>query len=368
MQEKNYALAAYYATMAGLFSWVTGFLIVSFFLKISIGPIGIMVKMFYYHVLYFYLYIAIFSTGYAIFLFFWLLYRPSSRISSLPGMLLGMILIVSVVSFPCGMLYQLQDMLEGFYPPDIWGKLLGEWRDYFPVGWMVVLMSVPLNILAVIGFFATTHFCVVRYERAYQPWLYRKLSKWNAGHPDRLFFVVGTLLFIMAIACGSSYIEYDAERLNPMGVHIPHIRPFGWLIIGMIVPIVEGLAMSLTFGCWIFKYIHRKLAWAVLFIVSFSMATFNIWNMLPQNVFIRTLGPVYQKSMRLQVLSSMDSFSDGVTIRGKFHCPGDLMTELKTGHGMNSDNLIPLDGSTLIIKPVGKDLYAFEKRPPFRKR
>ena len=172
----------------------------------------------------------------------------------------------------------------------------------------------------------------------------------------------------MASACGSSYIKYDARQFDSGFIYIPQIRPFGWLIIGMIIPIVEGLAMSLAFGCWVFKYIHRKLAWVVLFIVSFSMTTLNIWNMLPQNVFIRTMGPVYQKSMRLQELSSMDSFSDGITIRGKFYCPGDLMTELKTRHGMNSDNIIPLDGSTLIIKPAGKDLYAFEKRPPFRKR
>jgi len=136
----------------------------------------------------------------------------------------------------------------------------------------------------------------------------------------------------------------------------------------MIVPIVEGQALALTFFCWLFKFINRKLAWTVLVAASLSMAVTGIWNMLPQNVFIRTLGPAYDKSMRLRTLSVMDSFNDGITTAGTFDCEGDLLAELRADRGMNADNEIAAGPFVLKITPLGNRLYEFRYSPVFRPR
>lgn len=319
--------------------------------------------MFSYHIECFYLYLAIFSIAYGIFLFFWLLYHPRSKKKTFFLSFLSLIAIVSIVSLPCGMLYQLQDMLAGFYPTDIRGVLWGGWRHYLAVGWLMVLSSMPLNILAVAGFFATNHYCVARYEQGYRPWFYRRLAKWNAEHPNRLFFIVGTLLFIIVIACGLSSIEYQRNEPRWLdAVYILKVRPYGWLIIGMIFPFVESLACGLAFCCWIFKLIHFKLAWIVLFVASFSMFLFSFWNILPQNAFIRTMRTSYKKSMRLQELSVSDSFNGGIMARGKFSYQGDLLAELKAETGMDfSQSDSPF---ALKITSLGNRLYSFETLYP----
>jgi len=366
--KANVSLAAFYAVSAGLFGWVAGCLAVLLLIVLIRFPIFSLYRMFSYHIGYFYLYLAIFSIVYGIFLFLRLLYHPGSKWKSLCVSVLGIAGIVSVSSIPCGMLYQLQDMLEGFYPDDIWTMLVRDLSGCLSVGWQIVLLSFPLNLAALIGFFVVTRFCVKRYERGCRPWLYRKLAKWNAAYPDRVFFAAGAILFIIALGCCTSHIDYEYDRYFLGSIYIPRIRPFGWFILGMIVPIVEGQALVWTFFCWLFKFINRKLAWTVLVAASLSMAVTGIWNMLPQNVFIRTLGPAYDKSMRLRTLSVMDSFNDGITTAGTFDCEGDLLAELRADRGMNADNEIAAGPFVLKITPLGNRLYEFRYSPVFRPR
>ncbi len=342
--NKNYALAAYYAISAGILGWVAGCMVVLLLIGAWPLAVGIFIRMFCYHIEYFYLYLAIISVLYSIFLYLWLLYHPHSRKLYILFSILGPILLISAASLPCGMLYQLHDMLAGFYPQNIAGKLWGDPLNYLVVGWMVVLLSVPLNILAAIGFYTVNHHCVKRYEKGEEPPFFRKLSKWNAEHPNRLFFAVGVLLFILVIACCAGHIDYVDTTSK---IHIPRWRLHDWFFAGILLP----AAPFLTLCCWLFKFIDRKLAWGLLFAGSFSLVVLFTWKALPQNVFIRMLGPSYRTGMRLIRLSQTGSFRDGRTTTGRFHC-----------YWSRDDGTIAADASGLKITPLGNSIYSFERK------
>lgn len=363
------ALAAFYAVTAGICSWLLGcFLVVLWTNIFQRAPIGALIRMFCYHIHYFYLYLAIIDLFYMVFLYFWLRYHPRNKVLYGLFSLAGLVLIVSLSAFPCGVLYELQDMLSGFYPNDIPAKLFGNWMAFVPVCWLTVFLSPVPFLVGIIWFFAVNRFCINRFSAQRQPWLYRKLVQWNTRYPARLFLIVGTASFVIAIGCGLGNIEYTESSFRH-GIYIPQWRPFGWLIIGgLIFPIVEFLAFCLAACCWYCRFLSRRLAWAVLLAGTTALAVFGIWQTLPQHVFIQSMGEAYQKSMRLDKLYRKDSFNDGITTRGEFHYRGDLLAELRQAGKLNADGTLPVGAFTLYLTPLRDGVYSFESRPPPRQK
>lgn len=131
--------------------------------------IGTLPRMFLYHIKFFYLYFAVIALVYGGFLLLWFRFHPKTKWKFVLMLTLGGFLIVSVSSYPCTLLYILHDMQAGFYPKNLWGAFFGQTRDFLLVGWYIVLLSFPLNLLAVFAFFFLTRKLTRIYDSENEP-------------------------------------------------------------------------------------------------------------------------------------------------------------------------------------------------------
>lgn len=114
------------------------------------GGFGGLYRMYMYHEQYPYGYIAIVSVVFAITSQFWLRhchrYQGGMRWLS---MLAVMLLTVILSSIPGGVLWTLHDMRAGFYTEGarFWNDLRGGAGTGLVIGWLVIAISIPYNIV-----------------------------------------------------------------------------------------------------------------------------------------------------------------------------------------------------------------------------
>lgn len=323
MTKMKKSLAIFYALSAGTLVWISGCIIFISFMATLRLPVVLLFGQYFYPVQFFYLYFLIIALGYSGFLYFWLLYHPQTAKKRFWFSILGLLTMLSIAIIPCALLYELQDMLYGFYPDDIGKKLFSYWRNWFFVGWVMLIFSFPISIPALVGFFFINNFCVKRFEQQYRPRLYQWLSECRSKHPRKFFFISGVILFVIALGCNMWAFDYDDEANYWHYIYIPqgHLNP--WFFIGF--PFVVLLASIPAGVCFLLRSINQKLAWWVMILGSLSFMLWSIWQALPQNVFIRVMGENYRQSMRLQTLRTNFYFNNsGNTVTGSFSCSAEL--------------------------------------------
>jgi hypothetical protein len=70
----------------------------------------------------------------------------------------GAMLIVVIITSPlAGMLWEIHDMQHGFVPENYLGKLFGGMGSGLQIGWLIVLGSVPLNLVGLMTGYASLH-------------------------------------------------------------------------------------------------------------------------------------------------------------------------------------------------------------------
>ena len=348
---KSGKLALFYALTTGLLAWVAGCVLVFAWVGLTgIPPISAMFRMFIYHYLYFYLYFAIIAVFYSGWLYCYLLNIRQARKRAFWGLI--MICTLSVI--PCGVLYEVQDMLHGFYPEySIFTKLFGHWEDWFFVGYFIILTSLPITIPAVFCFFFVNKKVALLFDKGYKPAIYRKLAKWHQEHPKRFFITVGTVLWVLFFAAVMWSFEFDHETAYWQDlIYIPRGSFNPWLFLGL--PFLIGIGMGLSVLLYLLKFISWKLAWAVLLFTVSILSGWAIWENLPQNRFIYALGNAYHKGMRLESLKTFHSFNNSdELIAGKFYSSKEMICDQALKVSPNR---------AVILKKVGDNIYEFESR------
>jgi hypothetical protein len=126
----------------------------------DISPFAAPPRMFLYHWKYWYQYLAIVALVYGLLLPLWVNFHSHSGKAAywagLTGFLASTILLASI---PGGVLWQIHDMMAGFCPHEsmIVRKI---WRgavDGLLLGWWIVTLSFPLNLITFIFSAALTH-------------------------------------------------------------------------------------------------------------------------------------------------------------------------------------------------------------------
>lgn len=116
-------------------------------------PLGALYRMFLYHWEHPYQYILVVSIIYGILATIWSYYfyglKTWKRFLSIIGLLVLTIIISSV---PCGVLWVIHDAQAGYFPETsyfiknlLWGAKTGLY-----VGWLVVVLSIPYNLIMLI--------------------------------------------------------------------------------------------------------------------------------------------------------------------------------------------------------------------------
>ncbi len=348
---KSGKLALFYALTTGFLAWVAGCVLVFAWVGLTgVPPISAMFRMFIYHYLYFYLYFAIIAVFYSGWLYCYLLNIRQARKRAFWGLI--MICTLSVI--PCGVLYEVQDMLHGFYPEySIFTKLFGDLVGWFIVGYFIILTSLPVTIPAVFCFFFVNKKVALLFDKGYKPAIYRKLANWHQEHPKSFFITVGTVLWVLFFAAAMWSFEFDRETAYWQDfIYIPRGSFDPWLLLGL--PLLIGIGAGLSGLIYLLKFINRKLAWAVLLLTVSILSGWAIWENLPQNRFIYALGDAYHKGMRLESLKTFHSFNNSdELIAGKFYSKKEMICDQAMKVSRNR---------AVILKKVGDNIYEFESR------
>ncbi len=136
-----------------------------------------------------------------------------------------------------------------------------------------------------------------------------KINEFRKKKPFLWFLLVGSFLWIFPIELSMMLFSYD--RISGCSWHLA-----GWGIIGIGMIFLTGTVPTLF--CYLFSFIHRWLAWGVLFI---------LWGLAMYYSIIATSPAVYYRSVLGEDLSQMvvmekfriaDSFGDGHWALGYF--------------------------------------------------
>ena len=154
------AVGFFGAFVFGVFAYValrSGF---SYLFGKDISPFAAPPRMFLYHWQYWYQYLAIVALVYGLLLPLWVNFHPrSGKAAYWVGLTAFLALTILLASIPGGILWQIHDMMAGFWPHEsiIRRKI---WRgaiDGLFLGWWVVTLSFPLNLITFIFSAALTH-------------------------------------------------------------------------------------------------------------------------------------------------------------------------------------------------------------------
>jgi H+/Cl- antiporter ClcA len=138
-------------------SLVASYRILEYFLYAA--PFYSFYRMYQYHIAFFWQYIAILSLFFGILGAVWIkdygLSRGWKRWSSI-----ALVIIVTVLcSSPIGgVLWHIHDMQAGFVPPTYINKLVSGLLDGLFFGWLLVIISFPLNVIGVVVAYSSLHF------------------------------------------------------------------------------------------------------------------------------------------------------------------------------------------------------------------
>jgi H+/Cl- antiporter ClcA len=141
----------------GFVSLVASYRILEYFLQAA--PLYSLYRMYQYHIAFFWQYIAIISLFFGILGAVWIKYYGCSR-GWKRWWSIALIIIATVLcSSPIGgLLWHIHDMQAGFVPPTYINKLVRGLLDGLFFGWLLVLISFPLNAIGVVVAYSSLHF------------------------------------------------------------------------------------------------------------------------------------------------------------------------------------------------------------------
>jgi hypothetical protein len=121
-------------------------------------PIAALYRMFAYQNQHPFQYIAIISGVFALVGIYWINYCGKLR-GYLRWLTMTVAMLMSVIiSSPFGgILWQIHDSKHGFMPDNYLGKIYEGIRWGFECGWLIVLLSVPMNLVGLTVGYATLH-------------------------------------------------------------------------------------------------------------------------------------------------------------------------------------------------------------------
>ena len=104
---------------------------------------GFLPRMFLYHWIYPNHYIALVCLIYAL-----LAAAFAPRIARRPSLAIWIVLATPLLASPLGgMLWHLHDMLAGYFPDSWWQKLIDGAEEGIMIGWLIILLSFPYNVI-----------------------------------------------------------------------------------------------------------------------------------------------------------------------------------------------------------------------------
>ncbi len=121
-------------------------------------PIATLYRMFAYHIEHSFQYIAIISAVFGIVGNYWNdYYGRATGYQRWLTMTVAMLITVTITSPLGGMLWEIHDMQHGFVPENYQSKVFGGMVLGFKLGWLIVLLSVPLNLVGLMVGYASLH-------------------------------------------------------------------------------------------------------------------------------------------------------------------------------------------------------------------
>jgi H+/Cl- antiporter ClcA len=141
----------------GFVSLVTSYRTLEYFWHIA--PIASFYRMHQYHISFFWQYIAIIALVFGILGAAWIKYFGHIR-GSQRWLSIALIVIATVIcSSPIGgVLWHFHDMQAGFVPETYINKLSNGLFEGLSSGWLLVIISFPLNLIGVIVAYISLHF------------------------------------------------------------------------------------------------------------------------------------------------------------------------------------------------------------------
>ncbi len=136
-----------------------------------------------------------------------------------------------------------------------------------------------------------------------------KINEFRKKRPFLWFLLVGSFLWIFPIELGMMLLSYD--RSAGCSWHFA-----GWGIMGLWGIFLMGAVPSLF--CYLFSFIHRWLAWGVLFILWGLAMYHSIIVTSPAACFRRVLGDELSQMVVMEKFRIGDSFGDGHWALGHF--------------------------------------------------
>ena len=95
-------------------------------------------------------YIAVVSIVFGVIGTFWLrVFGHSIRWKRWISIIAAIVLTVVIASVPGGILWKIHDMQAGYFPPGVrfWDDLLWGAKEGLLIGWLVIVASIPYNLL-----------------------------------------------------------------------------------------------------------------------------------------------------------------------------------------------------------------------------